>query len=278
VQSRETYEAALKAARASGDRRNETLALSGLGATEHWIGSHTEGRAHTNASVSLSRSLRDPLLITLSLIWAHATRGGKYDGRPPVAELEEALQLARRLGDLWCEAHAHNGLGDLFTEMGRTTDASSHYELALEGFRILKDRWLMAWTLQGLCRAHLLESSAERACTSIRESIRLFSELGDRTNTIAMLGWLGRALLLSGNQNDAATILGAFLSLETTTIDGTVHSEPNTEFSLACKMARTKAPAAWISGEAMTYDQIVARVTGSKGSTAGSGGISRASG
>jgi len=261
-QSRETYEVALKIARASGDRKNETLALSGLGAVERWIGNHTEGRAHTNASVSLSRSLRDPLLITLSLIWAHATRGGKYDGTPPVAELDEALQLARRLGDLWCEAHAHDGLGDLFAEMGRPEDALPHYQQALDGFRILKDRWLMAWTLQGLCRVHLLNRDAESACACIRESIGHFSELGDRTNTIAMLGWLGRAFLSSGKLNDAATVLGAFLSLEKTTIDGTVHSEPNTEFSLACKKARATAPGAWISGEAMTYDQIVVHVTG----------------
>ena len=278
AQSRETYQVALEVAKASGDKKNETLALSGLGAVERWIGNHNEGRAHTSASVDLARSLRDPLLITLSLIWAHATRGGKYDGTPPVAELEEALQLARRLGDLWCEAHAHNGLGDLFTEMRRTTDASSHYERALEGFRILKDRWLIAWTLQGLCRVHLLECDAERACTSIRESIGLFSELGDRTNTIAMLGWLGRALLHSGKLNDAANILGAFLSLEKTSIDGTVHTEPSAEFTHTCEKARAKAPAAWTAGETMTYDQIVARVTGSKGSIAGSGGISRASG
>lgn len=257
VAARERYSEGLAVSRESHDKRNEVLALSGLGTVERWLGETRAGTEHTEAAVQMARELRDPLLIALSLIWAYSTTGGKFGGDPPIAELQEALELAHRLGDLWCAAHAYNGLGDLFAEAGDYRSARVHYEKALKGFQELKDGWLAAWTFEGLGRVCLLAGDGTGACENTRESVRLFNELGDRTNVVLMLGRLGLALRLSGRHAHAARILGAFASLEQEVSSVPDRESPSGEIADTCTNYRRSEPQAWSEGETMSYEQAL---------------------
>jgi tetratricopeptide (TPR) repeat protein len=117
-------------------------------------------RAHVEQAVRLARRLGYPALLGVALIWAYGTTGGRFEGRAPLAELTEAVDLCQRAGDLWGVASALNGLGDLYRELGDWQQARPPYEEALAGFRELKDRWMTAWTLEGLGRAAQLAVSA----------------------------------------------------------------------------------------------------------------------
>ncbi len=176
---------------------------------EGWLGEKSAGSGQAESAVQLARELRDPLSIALSLIWAYSTTDGKYSGAPPLALLEEALELARRLGDLWCVAYAFNGLGDPLTELGDYTSARVNYEKALKSFRELSDDWLVARQLEGLARVSLLDGDCEGAVGTTQESLRLFDEIGDRANVVFMMGRLGMVLRRAGCRARAASILGA---------------------------------------------------------------------
>jgi predicted ATPase len=256
--ARDRYVESLRIARVTGDRRNESLALSGLGTAERWLGETADGMAHVEASVQLARDLRDPLLIELALIWAYSTTGGKFTGPPPINELKEALELSRRLGDLWSEAHTFNGLGDLYTQMGDYKAARTNYERALQSFRELKDRWLIAWNLEGLARVAILDSDFQSACRTVQESIQLFDELGDQANAVFMLGWLGTAFHQAGNDASAACFFGAFHSFEPTMPISAEFAPANKTVAAASAASRAAATESWEAGYAMSYDQALA--------------------
>ena len=256
--ARDRYVESLRIAQGTGDRRDESLALSGLGTVERWIGETAKGSAHVKAGIELARDLRDPFLIASALVWAYSTTGGKFTGDPPIGELEEALELSRRLGDLWLAAHTFNGLGDIYTQSGDYRSARVNYEKALERFRELKDRWLTAWNLEGLARVALLDSDFPTACRTTKECISLFDELGDRTNVVFMLGWLGTALQEAGGDAHAAVVFGAFHGLGSSTLSSVEFAPVSERVAAASAASREAAPESWEAGRAMSYEQAVA--------------------
>ncbi len=258
--ARDRYVEALRMSRENGDRRNQSRAFSGLGTVQRWLGEVAEGRRNCEAAIEIARDLRDPLLIVLALIWAYSTTGGKFDGPPPIDELEEAKELSRRLGDLWAEAHIHNGLGDLYTELRHYDDARKSYERALRSFRNLKDRWLSAWNLEGLARVALLDGDFAGAREAATEALRLFDELGDRVNAVFMLGWLGIGLYLGEERSQAARVFGAFQTLRSEIPRPPDFAPLGAQIDEAVSLSRGSYPDNWDSGYSMSYEETVAYV------------------
>ncbi|WP_455381302.1 AfsR/SARP family transcriptional regulator [Salinispira pacifica] len=252
-ESRSRYLDAKAAAVEHGDRAGESLSLSGLGTVERWLGLTEAGRTHVTEAVEIARELRDPLLIMLALIWAYSTTGGKFEGEPPISELSEARLISRKLGDLWSEAHIGNGLGDLYTSMGRYDLARANYEQALTKFRELKDGWLAAWNLEGIARVEILTGEPEQACRAAREAVRTFDELGDRANTLFMLPWLGTALQEGGNPEAAATLFGAYHALKDDAAGSADFSPDSARVAAAVDASQAAAPRSWGAGSAMSY-------------------------
>jgi tetratricopeptide (TPR) repeat protein len=138
-------------------------------------------------AVEVARTLDDADLLSRTLIWAYATTGGAFVGAPPLAELEEAAALARKTGNDWIYAHAYNGLGDLCRELGQYDRARQAYQTALNGFRRLADRYLSAWTLEGLGQVEMRVGNRELALERTVEALTLFDGLGDELNVAIML-------------------------------------------------------------------------------------------
>jgi len=254
--SRRRYFEALDAATAVGDRANESLSLSGLGTVERWLGENEQGKKHGLEALKLARVLRDPLLIELALIWSYATTGGRFEGEPPIQELQEARLLSLRLGDLWAEAHIRNGLADVYTELGDYNAARENYNAALERFRELKDGWLSAWNLEGLARLAVLTGDFGSACDATVDAIKIFNELGDRANAVFMLGWLGTAFHDAGDLENAATLFGAFHVLEANQPGRADFAPVAARVEEASASSRESAPARWQKGCEMSYEQV----------------------
>jgi hypothetical protein len=72
-------------------------------------------------AVGVARRQVHPLYLAYALIWAYATTEGKFRGQPPREELDQALVLARRWGDLWAIAHSLQGLQEAFTRASAKT-------------------------------------------------------------------------------------------------------------------------------------------------------------
>jgi predicted ATPase/DNA-binding SARP family transcriptional activator len=260
--ARDRYHKSLKLFRERGDRPGEGATLSDLGVAERWLGNRSAGDRYCVQGAEIAREVGDPLQISLALIWAYATTGGKFDGFSPKAELEEAVKISRRLGNLWGVSHGLNGLGDLLCEMKRYNEARPRYEEALRGFRKLRDRWMTAWTLEGL---GMTLSGLGDHCSAIeylKQGLSLFDGLGDRGNTVYMLVRSGMAARAAGHHRQAARILGACQALGGAAVGkpivGVGENEKETEEAFS--EYEQSYPEEWSRGQVMSFEQAVALV------------------
>ncbi len=257
--ARELYHQSLQLFRDHGDRAGEGAMLSDLGVVERWLGDRSVGDRYCAQAVEIAREVGDPLQISLALIWAFATTGGIFEGYSPKAELEEAVEISRRLGNLWGVSHGLNGLGDLFRATKKYIEARPRYEEALRGFQKLKDKWMTAWTLEGLgtTMSHLGDFSS--ASRYLKQGLSLFQGLGDRGNTEFMLFRLGMAARAAGHHEQAARILGACQALRRVAEGNTVAGAGKNEKELEKAFSEYEQdyPEEWSTGQVMSFAQAV---------------------
>jgi predicted ATPase/DNA-binding SARP family transcriptional activator len=253
------YLESLELFRSLGDRQGEGMALADLGVAERWLGEVEAGTRHVEEAVRIAREQGEPLRLAITLIWAYSTTGGQFTGEAPEAELKEAWELSRKVGDLWCMAHSHQGLGDLLGERGEYLKARWHHTAALKAFRKLKDRWLIAWTLQGLGRVSYLAGEYRHAQHYFRKGVQLFDALGDRGGVAIGLGALGMVFRALGQHLRAACILGASLSIQDDLIgrEATSRIKPNPELLAAQEEYQAEHPTEWAQGVDMDYQQAI---------------------
>lgn len=260
--ARDFYHQSLQLFRAQDDRAGEGIVLADLGVTERWLCDRSIGDRYCEQALEIARETGDPLQISIALIWAFATTGGKFEGSSPQAELEEAVNISRRLGNLWGVAHGLNGLGDFLRETGRYREARPRYDEALKGFQKLRDKWMTAWTLEGLGTtiAHLGDMRGANRC--LKEGMKLFHSLGDRGNTVLMLNRMGMVKRATGNHHQAARLLGAYRAL----LEALVGSPCTENYSDKLKTVFTQYKhnylEDWSSGEVMSFEQAVAYALG----------------
>ena len=167
---RDRFQAAVEAAMASGETFTQTLASALLGIAERWLGNAARGKEYRDAALRLSArsgsgedlaaESGDPWLRGTVLNLTYSTTGGRYDGEPPLRELQEAAELAVSTGDTWLIAHIHNGLGDVYRVMGRYAEARREYEESRAIFEEISDDWMTAWNHQGLGDTAAAEAEA----------------------------------------------------------------------------------------------------------------------
>ncbi len=260
--ARDRYHQSLKLFREMGDRPGEGATLSDLGVAERWLGNQSAGDRHCVQAVEIAREVGDPLQTSLALIWAYATTAGKFDDFSPKAELEEAVKISRRLGNLWGVSHGLNGLGDLLCEIKRYNEARPRYEEALRGFRKLRDRWMTAWTLEGLGMTLSGLGDHRSAIGYLKQGLSLFDDLGDRGDTLYMLVRSGMAARAAGHHRQAARILGAYQALRGNSVEKTVVEvgKKDEETEEAFGEYEQRYPEEWSRGQVMSFEQAVAYV------------------
>ena len=123
-------------------------------------------------------------------------QGGLHGGPSGRAQLEQALTLARQLGDPEWECAATNGLGNLEFAQGRMADAQRHFEA---GLALSRRAGLRRWQgsllgNMGNLQASIGAMDAARRCNE--EALAVARELGDRRregnglSNLAMLNFL----------------------------------------------------------------------------------------
>ncbi len=202
------YAESLYCSRQAQDKVAETRALAGVGVSLRWMGDVQRGNEYTEQAVRVARSTSDDYLLIYALIWAHATTGGDYTGEPPLAQLEEAADLARRRGDQWSYAHTLNGLGDLFSASGSFERAKTDYQLSLQMFQELDDRWLIAWCEEGLGLTEFRQKNFVTALEHTARALTLFNDLGDQMNVAVMMLRTADIQLNLSNTEIAAMLAG----------------------------------------------------------------------
>jgi hypothetical protein len=140
-----------------------------------------------------------------------ALRAGDAAGARPL--LEEALAVARAVGDRAAEGTALWGLGNEAATAGDRGAARAAYEASLARFRALGDEWGAALALNALGALALAASDAAGARARLEEPLPRLRAAGPRWLLAPVLVNLGAAALRLGDPEGARAHLAEGLRL-----------------------------------------------------------------
>jgi non-specific serine/threonine protein kinase len=126
---------------------------------------------------------------------------------------EQALALARVLGNRAAEATARNNLGVQAMELGDHEGAVVHFEASLAVARAADEPRATLFALHNLAQIARLRREGAVAAPRIEEALALARELGDASLVVAGLNALGHTLLDDGDSHRAASVFEESLDL-----------------------------------------------------------------
>lgn len=183
---------ALALARAAEDRLREATALRLLGELHERQGDHKGARGHLETAAALCRQHGDEgeltrVLLALggNVLW----QLGEYD--TAAAQLQEAVDLARAIGDARAAARALHGTANIHLYMGNWAAAEAAFAESLAIRRAAKDDHGVANALNNLAIVYANAGHAGRAEELFRESLGIRQRLGDASGVAVALNNLG---------------------------------------------------------------------------------------
>jgi DNA-binding CsgD family transcriptional regulator len=186
------------------------------------LGDFERARSDDEAALGLARTARNcpaewQALLDLGALWA-----GRDYGRTR-AYYEQALELARSMGDRRALAHSLNHLGNAHVNVDEPIEALERHREALAIFEDLDDRRGLAATLDFLGMTSNLVGNLVECAASYERAIALFQELDDRAGMASSLATLP---------------LAAGATLGDTKVTALSFSEASRSGELALKLAR----------------------------------------
>jgi tetratricopeptide (TPR) repeat protein len=146
--------------------------------------------------------------------------------------------------------------------MGDTTRAATSWEESLHLTRELGDNSLMGWSLGGLADVARLRREYNRAIEMFKESLKLYQELGNKSEPPFTLEALGLAAAALGKSQHAARLWGAAAAWREA-INEPLSLTYQRDYAASVTQARTQLgeevyASAWSEGHAMSPEQAIA--------------------
>ncbi|MCM4082740.1 tetratricopeptide repeat protein [Paractinoplanes hotanensis] len=182
---------ALRAARDTGDLTDQAHALNGLGVAHRRLGSPKRATDDLEESLELFRRIGDDAGQAAALYDLATVM--QWMGRYPDAldYKQQALALYRAAGDRYGEANMLSGLALVLERMGRLPEAIDHCEQALALDRQTGNRHGQAQALNILGDVETRAGRHEAAADHLQQALILFRQLGNRNNEAGALDSLG---------------------------------------------------------------------------------------
>jgi predicted ATPase len=191
-------------------------------------------------------------------------------GNPEQARVlhEEALAIARSVGDSWLVTFALNNLGEVARTQGQYDLARKYYEECEELLRETGDTGDMARFVHTLGYIAQHEGDYVRAESQFRESLKMFRQLGNRRGMAECMAGLAGLKARQGNPEWGAIMLSAAESVLKATGGAwwpadRVEVEANQEI-IRSALTETELDAAQKKGRAMTLEQALVFASESK--------------
>lgn len=207
------HDAAVKAARQSGDQRGEADALIGLGDIQRLAGDLDDAAASFVQALDLHRDFDDGLgqAGALSSLGVVQRVAGDYPAA--IASQEQALELFGDHDDLVGEADALNELGVVRYQTGNYPAAAASLSRALERYRELGNRLGEGDALNYLALLHQLTGDYPAATASAADALELHRDIGNENGQANALTRLGVIEYRTGDYRKANANLDRALEL-----------------------------------------------------------------
>lgn len=188
--------------------------LTPLSLTHSLVGDYETAVRLATEALDFHRTRDDGMssMVTYYVLTSAAFGQGNYPEAKRYSE--QALSLARKLGQIWFEAYIRIDLGNIARVMGNYAEARHHYQASYQIRKdIFKDPEGTAVSLKHLGRVALLEGDAAPAKSQFEESIAIYKDLGDRGGLATALTGLGMTLTALGDYGAAHENLRRALEL-----------------------------------------------------------------
>jgi DNA-binding SARP family transcriptional activator/Tfp pilus assembly protein PilF len=185
---------ARRAARDTGDRAAEAIALTNLGLVDLRQGCYRQATGYLRKALALYREAgeRSGEARTLHDIGIADFEQGHY---PQAADhFQKAFMLYRGLGDRVSEARTLNSLGLVDTRLGRYQQAADNLQRAMALCSDVGSSAVAAYAALNLSDVDVRQGRCGKAASHLQQALALFREIGDRTGEAYALTGLGDAV------------------------------------------------------------------------------------
>lgn len=197
------YERGGEIARSIGSPRRELGCVRGVGHLAAREGDLRTAREKYAATVVTARDIGDRQNLVLSLRSLAKVDADAGDFDAARVGYEEALQIARDvLHNRHAEAHALQGLGHVALLSGDYQTAERYCGESVAMYESLRDPLGFANSHHSLAEARR-RSGDRRAVSDLRTTVNLYVQLGDRAGEARARADLSRALVASGDEQQA---------------------------------------------------------------------------
>jgi DNA-binding SARP family transcriptional activator/tetratricopeptide (TPR) repeat protein len=207
-----THNAALAAARRTGDRIGEARLLSGLGWLRYEQDRFDESIAYHEQALTayeLDGDRRGQAKSRLDLSVVQCEYGQFAQARH---SLDLALPELRELGERQAEIQALHGLGRVLTEQGELDDALAAAELAVAGYATLGDGSSRALALRSVSLVHRAAGRLDEAARCSQEAVDLVRAVDDPLMSAYAVQALAKVRIRQGRGDEVREAMLACLA------------------------------------------------------------------
>jgi CHAT domain-containing protein len=189
AEARQNLELALKLAEGIGDKVEAGRAFNSLGAVAQYMGQAEEARGWYRKAVD-SAEAAEALPLEASALLNLATLDSP-DRK--VASLEKVVTISHRLGDKGLEAGACHQWGDHLFSLGEFAAAMEKLERAEALYQEADDRGNLAGVYTSMGRLQRVHGRAAEAIPFYEKALGIQKEIGDRVGVVQSLNAMGIA-------------------------------------------------------------------------------------
>jgi DNA-binding SARP family transcriptional activator len=197
------YLRCLPVLREFGEPRAEARVLSGLGEAEMYSSQLEQARVHLDAAEALVVDCGDDRALAYVARAQAWVARRRGDNDRAIPRMHEAVELYRRSGDRQGEELMLIDLGEVLRAEGRLEEAYRCLRDAEEMAEAIGDRRNVAFAAKALGRLHQLAGRHEQAYASLTRAMQLFHRLGDEVGTAHAQESLGELYAAQGRLAEA---------------------------------------------------------------------------
>lgn len=237
-------------------------ALNGATAMALEAGDFATGRHRAEEALALHRTLGDAWGIANSVLLLGNVNAEEGDFEVAHQLFDESVGAFRELGDEHYTLLATRLLAWMSYELGDRERAQALHENVVRRARELGNERMQATSLGALAEYALYDGRVEDALPMLKESLRIYSDLGERHEIGVNLCRFARAFAVVGSARSAARVLARSEALREE-IGGPQYSwiaelNVGTLAMVRAQLDEAAFAEAWEEGKALTLDEAVA--------------------